>query len=152
MTKFDQIDYLSKAIAMLETEAILWPSLVTVASLLMYFVVTINVGRARAKYKIMPPQMIGDQNFERVVRVQQNTLEQLILFLPSLWLFSLFVSPLWGASIGATWVLGRILFAWGYYQAAEKRTLGFGISSLTTITLLIGALVGIILPLWKTIS
>ncbi len=50
----------------------------------MYFVVTINVGRARAKYKIMPPQMTGYQNFERVVRVQQNTLEQLILFLPSL--------------------------------------------------------------------
>ncbi|MGD1703461.1 MAPEG family protein [Dapis sp. BLCC M229] len=137
---------------MLETQAILWPSLVTVASLLMYFVITINVGRARAKYKIMPPQMTGDQNFERVVRVQQNTLEQLILFLPSLWLFSLFISPVWGAGIGAIWVLGRILFAWGYYQAAEKRTLGFGIGSLSTIALLIGALVGIILPLWKTIS
>ncbi len=137
---------------MLETQAILWPSLVTVASLLMYFVVTINVGRARAKYKIMPPQMTGDQNFERVVRVQQNTLEQLILFLPSLWLFSLFVSPVWGAGIGAIWVLGRILFAWGYYQAAEKRTLGFGISYLSTIALLIGALLGIIVPLWKTIS
>jgi len=137
---------------MIETSEILWPSLVTVATLLMYFVVTINVGRARAKYKIMPPQMTGDENFERVIRVQQNTLEQLILFLPSLWLFSLFISALWGAGIGAVWVLGRILFAWGYYQAAEKRTLGFGISSLSTIVLLIGALVGIILPLWKTIS
>ncbi|NEQ36649.1 MAG: MAPEG family protein [Okeania sp. SIO3I5] len=70
----------------------------------------------------------------------------------SLWLFSLFVNPLWGAGIGVIWVLGRILFAWGYYQAAEKRTLGFGISYLSTIVLLIGALVGIILPLWKTIS
>ena len=137
---------------MLETQLILWPSLVTVITLLMYFVVTINVGRARAKYKIMPPQMTGDENFERVVRVQQNTLEQLILFLPSLWLFSLFVSPVWGAGIGTVWVVGRILFAWGYYQAAEKRTLGFGISSLTTIALLIGALVGIILSLWKSIS
>ncbi|MEM1171395.1 MAG: MAPEG family protein [Cyanobacteria bacterium P01_H01_bin.35] len=137
---------------MVETSEILWPSLVTVATLLMYFVVTINVGRARVKYKIMPPQMTGDENFERVVRVQQNTLEQLILFLPCLWLFSLFVNPLWGAGTGATWVFGRILFAWGYYQAAEKRTLGFAISSLTTLVLLIGALVGIILPLWKTIS
>ncbi|MGK7923214.1 MAG: MAPEG family protein [Trichodesmium sp.] len=136
---------------MLETQLILWPSLVTLVTLLMYFVVTINVGRARAKYKIMPPQMTGDENFERVVRVQQNTLEQLILFLPSLWLFSIFVSPVWGAGIGAAWVVGRILFAWGYYQAAEKRTLGFGISSLSTIALLIGSLVGIILPLWKSI-
>ncbi|NEP82967.1 MAG: MAPEG family protein [Okeania sp. SIO3B3] len=137
---------------MLETQAILWPSLVTVVSLLMYFVVTINVGRARAKYKIKPPQMTGDPNFERVLRVQQNTVEQIILFLPSLWLFSLFISPLWGAGIGTVWVVGRILYAWGYYQVAEKRILGFGISYLATITLLIGALVGILLPLWKTIS
>lgn len=135
---------------MLETQTILWPSLVTIVSLLMYFVVTINVGRARAKYKIMPPQMTGEANFERVLRVQQNTVEQIILFLPSLWLFSLFISPLWGAGIGTVWVVGRILFAWGYYQAAEKRTLGFGISSLAIITLLIGALVGVILLLWKT--
>ncbi|GGA48558.1 glutathione S-transferase [Okeania sp. KiyG1] len=118
----------------------------------MYFVVTINVGRARAKYNIAPPQMTGDPNFERVLRVQQNTVEQIILFLPSLWLFSLFISPLWGAGIGTVWVVGRILFAWGYYQAAEKRALGFGISSLAIIALLIGALVGILLPLWKTIS
>ncbi|NET44906.1 MAPEG family protein [Okeania sp. SIO2B3] len=137
---------------MLETQGVLWPSLITVVSLFMYFVVTINVGRARSKYNIIPPQMTGDPNFERVLRVQQNTVEQIILFLPSLWLFSLSISPLWGAGIGTVWVVGRILFAWGYYQAAEKRALGFGISSLAIIALLIGALVGILLPLWKNIS
>lgn len=124
-----------------------WPSLVTAIALLVYLVLTINVGRARAKYKIVPPQMSGDPNFERVVRVQQNTLEQLVLFLPALWLFSEFVSPIWGAGIGAVWVAGRIVYAWGYYQAAEKRTLGFAIGSLTLLTLLGGSLVGIILPL-----
>ncbi|NEP44162.1 MAG: MAPEG family protein [Okeania sp. SIO2H7] len=135
---------------MLELKTILWPSLVTVSALLLYFVVTINVGRARAKYQIMPPQMTGEPNFERAVRVQQNTVEQLILFLPALWLFSLFVSPVWAAIIGGVWVLGRILFAWGYYQAAEKRTPGFGISSLATIALLLGSLVAIALQLWQT--
>ncbi|MBD2485010.1 MAPEG family protein [Planktothrix sp. FACHB-1365] len=93
----------------------------------------------------MPPQMTGDENFERVVRVQQNTLEQLVLFLPTLWLFSEWVSPIWAAGLGAVWVIGRILYAWGYYQAPEKRMLGFGISSLVTFTLLGGAIVGIIL-------
>lgn len=146
------VNNFSKAIPMLETQGILWPSLITVVSLFIYFVVIINVGRARAQYKIMPPQMTGEPNFERVLRVQQNTVEQIILFLPSLWLFSLFISPLWGAGIGTVWVVGRILFAWGYYQAAEKRILGFGISYLASIILLIGALVGILLPLWKTIS
>ncbi len=124
-----------------------WPSLVTAIALVVYLVLTINVGRARAKYKIMPPQMSGNPNFERVVRVQQNTLEQLVLFLPALWLFSEFVSPIWGAGIGAIWVIGRIIYAWGYYQAAEKRMIGFAIGSLTLFTLLGGSLVGIIVPL-----
>jgi uncharacterized membrane protein YecN with MAPEG domain len=135
---------------MLESKTILWPSLVTVSALLVYFVLTVNVGRARAKYKITPPQMTGDPNFERVVRVQQNTVEQLILFLPALWLFSLFVSPVWAAVIGGVWIGGRILFAWGYYQAAEKRTAGFGMGSLATIALLLGSLVAIALQLWQT--
>lgn len=124
-----------------------WTSLVTVCALIVYFGVTINVGRARFKYKISPPQMTGNPDFERVIRVQQNTLEQLIIFLPSLWLFSSFVSPVWAAGIGALWIVGRILFAWGYYQAAEKRTLGFGITSLATITLLGGSFVKIILAI-----
>ncbi|MEA5570938.1 MAPEG family protein [Calothrix sp. UHCC 0171] len=124
-----------------------WTSLVTASTLLVYFVLTINVGRARAKYKVPVPQMSGEPNFERVLRVQQNTLEQMVFFLPALWLFSFYVNPLWGAGIGAVWVLGRIAYAWGYYQAAEKRALGFAISSLSGIVLLLGAIVGIILSL-----
>ena len=127
-----------------EANATLWPSLITVSALILYFVVTINVGRARFKHKVSPPQMTGNPDFERVLRVQQNTLEQMILFLPSLWLFSQFISPIWGAAIGAVWIIGRILFAWGYYQAAEKRALGFGINSLSILVLLLGALVGVI--------
>ena len=69
-----------------------WTSLVTALTLFVYLVLTINVGRARAKYKVPVPQMSGDANFERVLRVQQNTLEQLIFFLPNLWLFSYYCS------------------------------------------------------------
>ena len=127
-----------------------WTSLVTIAALIVYFVVTVNVGRARLKYQVKPPQMSGNPDFERVVRVQQNTLEQLILFLPAVWLFSIFTNPIWGAGIGLVWVVGRIIFAWGYYQAAEKRTAGFAISTLATLTLLLGTLVGIVLSLVQT--
>jgi len=94
--------------------------------------------------------MTGDPDFERVLRVQQNTLEQLIFFLPALWLFSFYVSPLWGAGIGAIWVVGRIVYAWGYYQAAEKRAIGFGINSLSGAVLLLGSLVGIVLSLVRS--
>ena len=132
-----------------EANATLWPSLITVSALILYFVVTINVGRARFKHKVSPPQMTGNPDFERVLRVQQNTLEQMMLFLPTLWLFSQFISPIWGAAIGAVWIIGRILFAWGYYQAAEKRAAGFGISTLATLALLGGSLTGIIMSLLK---
>jgi len=124
-----------------------WPSLITALSLLVYQVIAINVGRARVKYKVPPPQMTGDPDFERVLRVQQNTLEQLVFFLPLLWLFSFYISPLWGAGVGAVWLVGRIVYAWGYYQAAEKRTIGFGISFVSGIVLLLGSLIGVILSL-----
>lgn len=124
-----------------------WTSLVTSLTLLVYLVLTINVGRARAKYKVPVPRMSGDANFERVLRVQQNTLEQLIFFLPSLWLFSFYVSPLWGAIIGAVWLVSRVVYAWGYYQAAEKRTLGFAISAFSSTILLIGSIIGIVTKL-----
>jgi glutathione S-transferase len=126
-----------------------WVSLVTIFALLVFIVVTINVGRARAKYGIKAPEMAGNPDFERVVRVQQNTLEQLSIFLPALWIFANFVNPIAAAALGAVWVIGRIIYAWGYYQAAEKRGPGFGISFLATIVLILGSLVGIVLSLIK---
>lgn len=114
--------------------------LISTLALLLYFVLTINVGRARAKYKVPVPQMTGDPDFERVLRVQQNTLEQIIFFLPLLWIFSYFVNPLWGAGLGSLWIIGRIIYAWGYYQATEKRGPGFAIASLSSIVLLLVSL------------
>jgi glutathione S-transferase len=114
--------------------------LISALALLLYFVLTINVGRARAKYKVPVPQMTGDPDFERVLRVQQNTVEQIIFFLPLLWIFSYFVNPIWGAGLGGVWIIGRIIYAWGYYQATEKRGPGFAIASLSSITLLLVSL------------
>jgi uncharacterized membrane protein YecN with MAPEG domain len=119
-------------------------SIITVLSLLVYFIITINVGRARAKYNIPPPATTGDPNFERALRVQQNMLEQLVFFLPVLWLFSYYVSELWGILLGGLWILGRIIYAYGYYQEAKKRTLGFAISSLSGMGLLIATLIALV--------
>ncbi|MGC8713198.1 MAG: MAPEG family protein [Leptodesmis sp.] len=128
-----------------------YPAFITLLALILYFVLGINVGRARVKYKVMPPQMSGDPNFERVLRVQQNTLEQLVLFLPAFWLFCQYVSPVWGSVLGAVWIVGRILYAWGYYQAVEKRIPGFGIAALATIALLLGALIGVMRVLFQQV-
>lgn len=127
-----------------------WIALVTILALLLLFVVTINVGRARFTSGVKPPLMVGDPAFERAVRVQQNTLEQIVIFLPAMWIFGTVISPIYAAILGAVWIVGRILYAWGYYQAAEKRGPGFGVSSLATIVLILGSLGGVTLQLIKS--
>jgi glutathione S-transferase len=127
-------------------------SLVTIAALLVLLTVTLNVGRSRVKFGIKAPQMTGDPDFERAVRVHQNTLEQIVIFLPALWIFAQFVQPIAAAILGSVWVIGRIVYAWGYYQAAEKRGPGFGISFLATVLLLLGSIAGIGMQLLKSIG
>ena len=105
-----------------------WPALVTLAALLFYAVTIANVGRARDRYNIKAPSVTGHPDFERVHRVQENTLEQLALFLPALWLCAMFFSPVWGSLLGAIWIFGRIVYAIGYTRAANKRGLGFVIT------------------------
>lgn len=133
------------------SQTYLLPSLVTVLALVVYQILGINVGRARFKYKIMPPATTGNENFERVLRVQHNTLEQLVFFLPSLWLFAIYLNPTWGASLGLIWVLGRIAYAWGYYQAAEKRMIGFALSMVSGLALVLGALGAILIQIRQSL-
>ena len=119
------------------------PALTTLVALLVYFAVTTNVGLARARYKIAAPAVSGHPDFDRAYRVQMNTLEQLVLFLPSLWLFALFLSPIWASVFGAVWIIGRVLYAIGYYRAAEKRSAGFGLAFAGVAPLWLGAAYGV---------
>jgi glutathione S-transferase len=121
-------------------QTLIFPAIVTILALLVYFGLGIGVGVARVKYKIMPPQTTGNEDFERVYRAHQNTLEQIVIFLPCLWLFSIFVSPNLGAILGGVWVIGRIGYAWGYYVEASKRAAGNAIASLATLALMFGTL------------
>jgi len=94
---------------------------------------------------VPPPQITGDLKFERVLRVQQNT--RAVGLLPAPVVVVLFLrQSIMGCWCGAFWLVGRIVYAWGYYQA-EKRTIGFGISSISGMVLLLGSLFGIILSL-----
>jgi uncharacterized membrane protein YecN with MAPEG domain len=117
---------------------------VTIVALIVYFVLGANVARARGRYQVAAPAVDGDPAFARIYRVQQNTLEQLVLFLPALWLFALTIGDPWAGLIGVVWPIGRILYAWGYYRDAEKRGPGFVLSVAATMVLLIGAVVGLV--------
>jgi uncharacterized MAPEG superfamily protein len=120
------------------------PALTTLAALLFYVVVSINVGRARTKFGIEAPAVTGSPDFERVYRVQMNTLEQLVAFLPALWLFAFYVSPTWAATLGSAWIAGRVIYAVAYYRAAEKRGPGFAITFLASAALWAGATWGVV--------
>ena len=116
-------------------------AIVSLVALLLYFFMGLRVGQARSKFGVAAPAISGHEDFERVFRVQANTLEWLPIFLTSLWLFAL----AWGddriaAGIGAVWILGRVLYLTGYSKAAEARGPGFGIQALAAGVLLFGAL------------
>ena len=91
-----------------------------------YFAFGMAVGMARGRYKIPAPAVSGNPDFERYYRVQMNTLEQMMVFLPSLWTFATFVSANWAAGLGLVFVIGRLVYFIGYTKAANKRGIGFG--------------------------
>ncbi len=121
------------------------PAIITLFSLLLFFAITIYVGYARIKYGIKAPATTGNDNFERIFRVQMNTLENLILFLPALWLFSGYVSPLWAGVVGVVWLIGRVDYAFSYARSASARSRGYGISALAFVVLVVGACIGVVL-------
>ncbi|WP_398334106.1 MAPEG family protein [Vulcanococcus sp.] len=119
------------------------PAVVTLAALITYQGTAMAVGQARVKHKVMPPASTGPEPFECAVRVQQNTLEQLVFFLPTFWLAALLGSPDWASLLGFIWVGGRIAYGVGYRIAPGKRGPGFGISFLSSVVLLVMAIVGV---------
>jgi glutathione S-transferase len=116
--------------------------LITVLALLQYLFFGMLVSRARTRYGVKAPTVTGDPMFERHLRVQMNTLELLVIFLPALWIARAYIAPLWIAVLGAVYLIGRFLYLAGYVRAAEKRALGFGVSALPILILLAIDLIG----------
>ena len=102
------------------------------------------MSKARTKFSVKAPATSGNPDFERVFRVQANTLEWMPIFLPGLWLFAIYVSDTIAALIGAVWIIGRLMYVFAYAQAAAKRGPGFGVQALAALGLLVGALVAIV--------
>lgn len=119
-------------------------ALVTCLAILVYFYSSILVSRARRKFSVKLPAISGNPDFERVFRAQMNTLEWLPIFLPSLWLFAIYIGDGMAASLGLFWVLGRVFYVHGYAKAVAKRGPGFAVQALATIILWLGAFGAII--------
>lgn len=122
-------------------------ALATVLALFVYLWTAIRVARARARFGVQAPAITGPEEFNRVFRVQQNTLEQLVLFLPALWLCYILFHSVWSALFGLLWPIARIIYALSYTRDAGKRHVGFGLGMFVSLGLLIAALVGSVIGL-----
>ncbi|MGR4895789.1 MAPEG family protein [Stenotrophomonas sp. LARHCG68] len=110
-----------------------------------YLFFTTLVGRARGRYGVKAPAVTGHEGFERVYRVQMNTLELMVALLPSLFVAARFWPAEWAAGIGAVYLVGRLIYWRAYVAAPAGRGLGFGLSMLPVLALLLMALAGAIL-------
>jgi len=115
--------------------------LVIVLALLQFVFFGMAVARARGRYGVQAPAVHGNEILERYFRVQMNTLEQLVVFIPAIWLFAQFVDPHWAAGLGGVYLVGRALYFVSYVKDPKSRGLGFLLSSVPSLVMLVGVLV-----------
>ena len=120
------------------------PALVTLLTVLLLLGTMWAVGRARDKYGIKAPAVSGDPAFERAYRVQMNTLENTVMFLPVLWLAATYGFSGWAGIAGLVWLVGRVWYALAYLKDAGKRGPGFMVGMLGWGALLVMAAIGVV--------
>lgn len=116
-------------------------AVVTILALMQFYLFGFQVGQMRARHGVKAPATTGHPEFERMFRVQQNTMEQLVMFLPALWIYGLLGKPLWASALGLVFIVGRYIFKRGYVLDPSKRGLGFAISTTAVAILMIGSLI-----------
>jgi glutathione S-transferase len=144
---------------MLDYPVTLLTAAVTILAVLFCFWTGLNVGRMRGKHSIQAPAMTGNPEFERAVRVQMNTLEWIVIFLPLLWLATIYFSPSMATAylgwlppiLGVLWIVGRVLYMTGYMVAPEKRSTGFLIAGIAILGLLICSIIGVVMT-WSAVA
>ncbi len=132
---------------MIASPVVLSTALVTILAIALYFFMGFNVGRMRTKHRIHAPATSGAPEFDRAFRVQMNTLEHLPVFIPLLWLTTIYfgVIPMAAPALGVIWIIGRAMYMDSYMRDPATRGPGFGISAFAELLLLILALIGILM-------
>jgi glutathione S-transferase len=122
--------------------------IVIALALVEFLFFALAVASARGRFKVAAPAVTGNEIFERYLRVQMNTLEQLVVFIPSILLYGYYLSPYVAAALGAVFLIGRLVYFFAYVKDPKKRELGFIVSVLPTAVLLGGGLFGAARAAW----
>jgi glutathione S-transferase len=120
------------------------PAIVVLLTILLQVGTLWATGHARGKYGIKAPAISGHPGFERAWRVQMNTLENTVIFLPTLWLATQYSFPLWTGVLGLVWVFGRVWYAVAYVKDPAKRGPGFMVSSAAWGVMLVMGVIGLV--------
>ena len=120
-------------------------ALATILIVLVYGAFGMVVSRARTAYGVAAPAISGNPDFERRFRVQMNTLEQLPVLLPLMWLCAAWVGDPWAGLGGLVWCIGRVIYARAYYREAKQRDIGFTIGAVPVVAMLIADLAAIVI-------
>ncbi len=121
-----------------------YATLIVLLALLQYVWFTMLVGKARGESNIDAPSCTGEESFERRFRIQQNTLEQLIVLIPASYAFAYYLSSVWVLIPGGIFITGRFLYSAAYIKDPKKRGPGMGLTLLANTVLLLGALFGLL--------
>ncbi len=117
-------------------------AIVSALALIEYLYFAYQVGRARVRFGVPAPKTAGHPEFERYFRVQQNTLEQLVVFLPAVWMAGWYADVNAAAILGLGFVLGRAMYYVAYVRDPARRGPGFALSLAANAVLVITAMVG----------
>lgn len=120
-----------------------YAAFIILLALAQYLYFTMRVGLARGKFGVKAPATSGNEIWERVYRVQQNTMEQLVMFIPAMLAFSMYVSSRWALLPGVLFLIARQLYAFEYVKDPDSRTPGMALSLLSNAVLVVGALIGL---------
>lgn len=119
-------------------------AMITILALGQFVLFSVQVGSMRGKHGVKAPAVSGHPDFERMFRIQQNTLEQLVVFVPALWIFAQYVNPLWAAGLGLVFIIGRFIYRSSYLKDPASRGMGFTITFLPTAVMLVWGLIAVL--------
>lgn len=106
-------------------------------------------GKARRTSGLKAPAIIGSPVFERMYRVQMNTLEMIVAFLPSLFVAGQHQNPIWVAAIGCVYLVGRFIYWRAYISEPSSRSLGFMLTLVPIMVLAALAIFSVVTALFN---
>ncbi len=112
-----------------------YTALVTILAIIINLYFMFRTGLNRLKLKVNAPKTVGNETWERYFRVHANTVEQMVMFMPALWLAAIYSSDQWAAGIGVVWLVGRLIYSYNYISNPKSRAPGMLMTFGSTVVL-----------------